>query len=86
MVMVPGDRMGHKYVLEVLFCEKSQKCYCVRSNNSTDTGANEKISADLESLEVQKIFDLCWTNSKILLHKINHCFLLSAIYWAKPPH
>jgi hypothetical protein len=31
----------------------------VRSNNSTETGASEKISADLESLEVQKIFDLC---------------------------
>ncbi len=46
------------------------------------TKAIEKISSDLESLEVQAFFDVCLTkfkNNQILLNKISHIFLLTTI-------
>jgi hypothetical protein len=47
---------------------------------STTTKATEKISADLESLDLHKFFDVCLTkfkNNQILLNKISHRFLLT---------
>jgi hypothetical protein len=43
--------------------------------NSATTEAREKIRTDLESLEFEKIFDVCLTkfeNYQILLDKISH--------------
>jgi hypothetical protein len=50
------------------------------TNNSTTTKAGEKISTDLEPLELQKFFDACLTkvkNNQILLNKISRRFLLT---------
>jgi hypothetical protein len=50
------------------------------ANNSTTTKASKKISADLESLEFYKFFDVHLTKFKhdqILLNKISHRFLLT---------
>ncbi len=47
------------------------------ANNSATTEAREEISADLESLELKKIFDVClnkFENNQILLNKISHRF------------
>ncbi len=49
-------------------------------NNSTTTKAREKISTDLESLEIQKFFDVCLTkfeNNLLLLNKIGQRFILT---------
>jgi hypothetical protein len=49
-------------------------------NNSATIEAREKISTDLESLELQKFFDVCWAkfeNCHILPNKIGHRFLLT---------
>jgi len=45
--MLPGGRMVPRYVLQLLFSEKSQN-----AKNSTNTKAREKISTDLEFLEL----------------------------------
>ncbi len=45
------------------------------ADNSTTSKATEKISADLESIEFKKFFDVCLTNFKdnqILRNKISH--------------
>ncbi len=45
------------------------------AHSSTNTEAKEKNSADLETLENNKNFDVCLTNFKtdqILIHKISH--------------
>ncbi len=50
------------------------------TNNSTIAKARVKISADLESLEFYKFFDVCLTKFKnypILPNKISHRFLLT---------
>ena len=49
-------------------------------NNSATADARDKISIDLESLGIQKIFDVCLTkveNYKNLLNKISHRFLVT---------
>jgi hypothetical protein len=51
------------------------------ANNSTTAKAEEKISSDLEYLEIKKIFDVCWTkfkNNQIWLNKTS-CRFLSTI-------
>jgi hypothetical protein len=51
------------------------------ANNSTTTDARENISAHLESLEFQKIFDAHFAefkNNQILLNKISHRFLVTS--------
>ncbi len=76
--------MGASYVLQLLFCKKNHK---IPKNSKTT--AREKLNADLESLEVQKNFDVCLTkfeNNKILLDKIRHRILLTTklfIDWVK---
>ncbi len=50
------------------------------AKNSTTTKAREKISTDLESLEVKKFFDECLTTFKsdlIWLNTISHRSLLT---------
>ncbi len=60
------------------------------ANNSTTAKAREKISTDLEFLEIKKKFDMCLTKFKtypILLNK-SHIFFTDnqVIYWVKDPH
>jgi hypothetical protein len=45
-LLTPGGSMVHRYVLQLLFSEKSQNCL----KNKTNIKAREKISTDLESL------------------------------------
>ncbi len=62
--------MGHKYVLKLLFCEKSSQ----NSNNQQPLKLR-KNKHSLESLEFLKVFDACVTkfkDSQILLNKIGH--------------
>ncbi len=58
-----------------MFCNFYLVKYHKNTKNSTTTKGREKISADLESLE---LFDVCLTkfkNNQILLNKISHRFL-----------
>ncbi len=61
-----------------IFCN----CYLVKnhkiSKNSSTTKAREKISTDLESLEILEFFHACLTkfkNNQILLNKIAKLFI-----------
>ncbi len=47
--MGPNSSMRPRYLLQLLFCEKSKNV-----NNSTTTEDREKISKDLESSELKK--------------------------------
>ncbi len=50
------------------------------ANNSATTEAREKISTDLNTLEFEKLFDVCLTkieNNQILRNKISHRFLMT---------
>jgi hypothetical protein len=71
--------MGHRFVLQVLFSE------------TANTEAREKLSADLEFLEFQKLFEARMTNfniNQILLNKISYQFSSDnqAIYCEKHPY
>ncbi len=47
------------------------------ANNSANTETREKLSTDLESVELCKSYDMCLTkfeNYQILLNKIRHSF------------
>jgi hypothetical protein len=50
--------VGSKYVLQLLFSEKSQI-----ANNSTTTKASEKINTGLKSVELKEYFDVCLTTN-----------------------
>jgi hypothetical protein len=66
--------MGPRYVL--VYVLKNHKL----AKNSTTTKAKEKISTDLESLEVSNFFDVClnkFKNNQILFHKLILRFLLT---------
>jgi hypothetical protein len=43
--------------VSVMFCNFYLAKYCTIGNKSTATAAKEKISTDLESLELKKMFD-----------------------------
>jgi hypothetical protein len=69
--------MFPRNILQLLSTDKSKNV-----KNSTTTKGREKIITDLESLGFQKFFHVCLTkfkNKQILLQKISHRFLLTAL-------
>jgi hypothetical protein len=75
---MPGGSIVPRYVLQLVFSEKSH--HCLKLNNHQMSKSSETVSADLESLEFYKNFDVCLTkfkNNLIVLNKISHSFLLT---------
>jgi len=78
--LMPGGPMGTRDVLQILYGENHKIV-----NNSTTAEAREKISADLESSELQKnnVGFTKFKHYQILLNRIIHLFrvLIKLFVW-----